>query len=78
MHPLPGSLAIHQFLEDRQDLLSIAVHLPQLLPHSYFIPVPPQEFLEKLLRNVDIPAQSFSRVPAQKQAVKKGRFPLGR
>jgi hypothetical protein len=78
MNPLPGSLAIHQFLENRQDLLAVAVHLPKLLAHSYFIPVPPQEFLEKLLGNVDIPAQSFCRVPAQKQAIKKGRFPLGR
>jgi hypothetical protein len=78
MNPLPGALAIHQFLEDRQDLLSVAVHLPQLLPHCYFIPMPPQEFLEKRLGNVDIPAQSLSRVPAQKQAVKKGCFPLGR
>jgi hypothetical protein len=78
MNPLPRSLAIHQLLKDRQDLLAVAVHLPQLLAHSYFIPVPPQEFLEKLLGNVDIPAQSFSRVPTQKQAVKKGCFPLGR
>jgi len=74
--PIGGLFASDQFVEDRQNLLAVQESPLQFLPHRLLIAVAKHQLVQEFPGNVDIPAQSFSRVSPEEQPVEQGCLAL--
>ena len=69
-------LAMHQFVEDGEDLFAVAVHAAQIVSKTRFIAWRLKPLINQGFRNIYIAPKRVHRVTPQKQAIEHRRFAL--